>query len=479
MKLRSIVLALTVMLPVCSFAQSRDNGRVERLQDHVYTLAADDMSGRKAGSPDAARARDYIERQFTEMGLKPLFTNGYEYQFQRQGVTYTDVAGIILGNGYSDEYIVVGAHYDHLGINGRGEVFNGADDNASGTAAIIEVARELIARGSELKRNVIIAAFDAEELGLYGSEALCSLLSKEELLGKVKLMMSVDMVGWYGKSHYLKLEGIGTIESGKSIVRELAEADDINLKLKKFENSVFTATDTESFAKAGIPTLAITTGTKSPYHKPGDDPQLIDYQGLGKVSDYIADFTVLAASDTTFRGSGRVAEKHSGKSRLFEAAVTAYVGGTNMNFTKSGLTTKSGPSIGAGVSGQFNFKHFGLRADALYTRNNSTLPDPADVYSSNIPFRYSTVTVPLQVLFQTQGPSRGYLGVGAFYSYLIEGQGAGFDFKRNTFGVAFSLGAKVSHLGFSVNVMMGADAFTDKSISADPITTFAGISYYF
>lgn len=477
---RTVLAAVLAVSSICSFAQNQDNGRRERLEGHVYTLAADSMNGRKAGSSDAARARDYIVKEFTEMGLNPLFLNGYEYQFQKGGVTYTDVAGIIWGNELSDEYIIVGAHYDHLGVNAQGAVYNGADDNASGTAAIIEVARELLARQDELKRNVIIVAFDAEEVGLYGSNALCALLNDEGILNKVKLMMSIDMVGWYGKSHYLKLEGVGTIASGKKIVRELATADDINLKLKRFETSILTATDTEAFAESGIPTLAITTGMKSPYHKPGDDPELIDYEGLDKVTDYIADFTGLVAADTDFSASGRVADKHRASAKLFDAGITAYLGATNMSLYKSGLTTSGATAYGVGVSGQFNFKMLGVRADAIYSRNMAYLPDPANIYESKLPFRFSAINVPVQFLVQSTKNSRVYLGAGAYYSYIIDNDGLSYDFNRHTFGGVLSLGAKVGHFGVSMNAFFqGNDLFTDPTVPAQPITTFVAASYYF
>ena len=124
---------------------------------------------------------------------------------------------------------------------------------------------------------MVIAAFDAEELGLYGSNALADRMLGEDGLD-VRLMMSVDMVGWYKATNSLTLMGVATIKDSRRVL----QTEKLNLKLKNFEWSPVTATDTEGFAKRQVPTLAISTGIKSPYHKPEDDADLIDYDGLDK-----------------------------------------------------------------------------------------------------------------------------------------------------------------------------------------------------
>ena len=151
-----------------SAADASAQSREERLAEYVYYFASDSLRGRKAGTPDAAKARDYIVARYKECGLKPFFGGDFVIPFEKDGNQFANAVGVIEGNELKDEYIVLGAHFDHLGVK-RGAIYPGADDNASGSAALIEVARELVSRRDELKRSVIIAAFDEEELGLYGS----------------------------------------------------------------------------------------------------------------------------------------------------------------------------------------------------------------------------------------------------------------------------------------------------------------------
>lgn len=465
-----------------SYAQDAVESREDRLKKHLYTLACDEMNGRAAGSEDAARARAYIVEQFGEIGLEPIYENGFEYSFTRSNTVYTDVVGFVRGNELAHEFIVVGAHYDHLGVK-NGKVYNGADDNASGTAAMIEVARDLAATGG-LKRSVIFAAFDAEELGLFGSQAFMESLNEAGLLGDVKLMMSIDMVGWYGKSGFLELEGSGTIKNGEALLRELASADDIKLKLKKFESSVFTATDTEAFAMAGIPTLAVTTGLRSPYHKPEDDPELIDYPGLDKVVAYVGDLSRYAASDEDFSASGKLAEKHSGKIKLFEAGVTLYAGGSDINLYESRMRSRGVFDYGMGLSAQFNFKAFAVRTDVIYTVHDCCLPDSKDLYGNKIRLKGSSLTIPLQFLLQTtSGPARGFIGAGPYYSRLFNwtaSEDLGSGLNPNLYGVQAIAGFKLGHVALSVipRWQLGR-FFTNGNMPARMFSCEAGISYIF
>lgn len=489
---RSICFLVSQLICWGLFAQNAESGKVagasrkDRLTTHVYTLADDSMHGREAGSEDAARAREYIIRQFSEMGLSSFRKDSYEMTFSRYGVEFSNVVGIIIGNELADEYIVIGAHYDHIGVNPKGEVYNGADDNASGTAAIIEIARELLSMQKSLKRSVIIAAFDAEEKGLYGSEALCGMLSDYGILPQVKLMMSLDMVGWYGKSGKLELQGVGTIRDGKKIIAELASADDIDVRMKKFENSIFTATDTDAFARAGIPTLAVTTGLKSPYHNVADDPELIDYEGLDKVVSFTTDLTCGVATDPDYRPSGRVAEKHRDRPKAFQPGINVYLGGMSVNLNKSGLKTAGGFSYGAGASLQYNQKYFGIRAELMYLRQKSYIPDASDMFFAKKEFRQSGLTIPLLFLGQTtteQMPIQFSAGVGPFYSRILEWSskdGLGTDLNRNGYGIQLTLGIKVGNFMITANNRWSLNpAFTNSSMPARTMTTDCGLSWYF
>lgn len=459
---RTLLVALTLVLSgMASYAQTRQ----QRLKDHIYYLAADSLQGRKAGTEHSRKAASYIQRQYEEIGLKPFFEDwSYHFTFGGEGSSsegkYVDIVGVIEGSDpvLKKEYIVLGAHYDHLGVR-HGKVYNGADDNASGSAALIEVARELFAKRDSLRRSVIIAAFDAEELGLWGSKALADALVKAIGPDRIKLMMSIDMVGWYKASGKLKLEGAATIKDGRRILDEEAGKFSIAIDPVNFEKSIFTATDTESFATSGIPTLAVTTGLKSPYHKPEDDAELIDYNGLDKVSGYISDVTLTMASDPSLEKSGRVARKHSMKAPTVEFAVVASIDRTSLNFHKSSLLTKEDYGGSAGVQFQANSGHFGLNVKGLYEYGCGKFPDDAKPYSSFVRLRHQSVTVPVTALLQTKGSVlRGFVGIGGYYSRVLKSNakdltlaGETLVLNKDQYGISYSIGFITGPLQLSVD----------------------------
>ena len=215
MKTRKQIISLVFLLLVSCMANAQ-SAQQERLKKHVYLLASDSLRGRDAGTVDADKAAQYIVKQFEEIGIEPYYKEGFYQPFEKYGTTtYKNIVGVIPGNDpvLKDEYIIIGAHYDHVGVK-NDKIYNGADDNASGTATIIEMARILKARQSQLKRSIIVVAFDAEEKGLWGSNYLTEQLD----LNKIKLMMSIDMVGWLHKGKTLRLHGAATIKDGKKYV---------------------------------------------------------------------------------------------------------------------------------------------------------------------------------------------------------------------------------------------------------------------
>lgn len=427
--------ALFAVLSLGSFAQTQQ----DRLTQHVYYLASDSLHGRKAGSDDAAQAAAYIVAQFEQMGVKPFYEAGYYQPFKKYDNTYKNVVAWIPGNDpvLKDEYIILGAHYDHLGMR-NDEVYNGADDNASGTASIIEIARILKAHQDELKRSVIIAAFDAEELGLWGSDYLSSQLD----VSKIKLMMSIDMVGWLEKGKTLRLNGVKTINDGKRLLVSEAEKVDLPIRTKDFENSVLTATDTQGFATKGVATLHVTTGIKSPYHKPGDDPELIDYPGLDKVTNYLADVTLQCATDPDFSPSGKVADIHSNKKRVFDFGVMASLNNTNLRFPNAGFTGKTRYAFNVGLASQINLgRFFALEVDALYDYQNATLPSLTDPYESYGRYHQEAVTVPALMLVNVGNIGASvFVGLGGYYSRVLKSSEV---VNANQYGWAWCLGLRL------------------------------------
>jgi hypothetical protein len=201
-----------------------------------------------------------------------------------------NVIGYLPGNKSKEEYIVIGAHFDHLGLGGQGSgsllpentaVHNGADDNASGTAGLLEVAQYMSANRHELNRNYIFTAFTGEELGLLGSAHFIK--NPSFPLEKTGAMINMDMVGRL-KDSALTVQGVGTSPIWKDIVAQ--ENIDSIFKLKLGQDG-FGSSDHASFTSKEIPVLFFFTGLHSDYHKPSDDWDLINYEGEKLVTDYV------------------------------------------------------------------------------------------------------------------------------------------------------------------------------------------------
>ena len=426
---KMILSAALALACTCVFAQTPATVR-GRLEKHLGYLASDELCGRRAGSEDARKAAEYIAGEFAQIGLKPFNDSTYYAFFDAgsplgRGNRYCDVIGVLEGNdpALKDELVIIGAHYDHLGVK-DGEVYNGADDNASGVSALIEVARSLASRKGELQRTVLFAAFDAEEIGLYGSSALAQLLLPDNAEQKsvVRLMISADMVGWLKASGKLKTEGVGTLGHGREVLGQIAEAHGINLEPKSFEGSLFTATDTQGFASRKVPTLAVTTGLKSPYHKPEDDVELIDFEGLEKITGFLEDVVLAAASGNGIPASGRVAKIHRGKEFL-EFGAAAGVGNTRAVYPKeSALAGKTAAVASLGLAAQLNFgRYLALRPEAYFEAGKLRLPSPTDQFTAEECYHYGRVVAPVSLLLKLPGsdelmPSYMYLGGGVNYS---------------------------------------------------------------
>ena len=445
---RFFFICMLLLIGGSTFAQTQQ----ERLTRHVYYLAGDSLRGRKAGSEDAAKAAAYIVKQFEEIGIQPYYEEGWYQTFEKYGNSYKNVVGIIPGNDpvLKDEYIIIGAHYDHLGVM-NDQIYNGADDNASGTATIIEMARILKSQQSNLKRSVIVAAFDAEEIGLWGSDYL----SKKLDLSKVKLMMSIDMVGWLEKGKTLRFEGVATVKDGKRLLHEEAEKMHIDIKSKNFETSILGATDTQGFAKKGVATWYVSTGLKSPYHKPEDDPELIDYKGLDRITDYMADITMRCATDEDFAPSGKISPLHSGKRKRLEIDPVVSLVNGYVAFPKAGFNGKSRYGVNAGLMAQLNLSsHFTLETGAQYELLRAKMPDEGDLFNAYLPYRQQSILVPANFIVNVGGAPGVdiYVEAGGFYGRVLNAEFVGepeLNINPNQYGINWAVGFRFGKVNIS------------------------------
>jgi len=481
------IITILIFLCVCLSAYTQDLSRKERLIRHVEYLASDELNGRKAGSIYAEVAASYIEDELNGIGLKPFFTSGPAHRFNKNGVPLNDVVFKLEGNDpvLKHQYIVIGAHYDHLGVK-QGKIYNGADDNASGTAAVIEVARTLKKEQSKLRRSIIIAAFDGEEEGLFGSYELAEKLADTLGVENIALMMSLDMVGWYSTGGSLKLEGASTIMDGEILLQEIAKKEDIIIQTKHFEHSLFTATDTQGFAENKIPTLAVTTGLKSPYHKPEDDADLIDYEGLDKVCSYISELLVRISSSLEYKPSGKVAPKHNKSERVFELGLTGSLGTRYLLFNECAVrTSKKRFYWNGGIIAQVNLKGTAIQTGVQYESISCTLPTSVDIYGKGILMNQDALTVPLVFMARGGDYVNAYAGFGGYYSRVLKGEfvdpNIDWTIKPNQYGLSLKFGVGLGRFNISAELRreLGVPFYGTYAPKAYIMGSFFTLSYLF
>jgi hypothetical protein len=268
----------------------------DSLRVHLEVLAHDSMRGRGSGSEDELRAAEYLVERFAAYGLEPA-SSGMIQAFQarsRRGDTLLssrNVLAALPGDGdLAGEWLVVGAHYDHIGFRGLeneiGGPNNGADDNASGTALLLELARALrtYVDGNGMadtpRRSVLFAGFGAEEEGLLGS---CYYVFGDPVapLGATRGMMNLDMVGRL-RGNELVVSGQETADGWPAL---LSNANAPGLYLVRPPSSAPGNSDHACFWQAGIPWVGFFTGFHGEYHAQDDDVALIDFDGMGRVGD--------------------------------------------------------------------------------------------------------------------------------------------------------------------------------------------------
>lgn len=213
-----------------------------------------------------------------------------------------NVVAVLPGSDLADEIILLGAHYDHIGADdgvgecqaardGAGErdaICNGADDNASGTAMLLEVARAWVARGVKPRRTLVFAHFAGEELGLRGSAAMAA--EPPFPIGQVKAMVNLDMVGRLGPRG-LAVGGLGSSDAWMPILDEIG-AKGLSVL---YESSVATRSDHASFYRKKIPVLFFFTGVHSDYHRPGDHADKINADGMQTIGEMVGEVTLALA----------------------------------------------------------------------------------------------------------------------------------------------------------------------------------------
>lgn len=297
-------LLLTTLLTgqMCiSWAQRIPSDQIQRV---ISYLSSDALQGRGTSTPDEKKAALFIAEQFKSMQIAPKGTKWYYYDFTykhdnnihdtlKLNTPYQTARNVMAFiDNQAEKTIVIGAHYDHLGLGYQhnslaeqpeGKIHNGADDNASGVAGVLALAHYLSTNGVKENHNFLFMTFSGEELGLIGSKKWCA--QPNYPLSKISCMINLDMIGRLNDStKKLLIYGTGTSDIFEPILNQTNTQ--FNLKL---DSSGTGPSDQTSFYLQNIPVLHFFTGQHSDYHKPTDDADKININGEVAVLEYIID----------------------------------------------------------------------------------------------------------------------------------------------------------------------------------------------
>lgn len=331
---KSILIYICVIFFSSFYAQSQNLSKAFgntittcQLKEHLSFLASDSLEGRATGTRGQLIAAEYVATKFKQYGLlpfinqkdteNPYFQNYYVEKTaifggsrKKAHLTEADpknpnliktqnVVGYIPGSQFPNEYIVISAHLDHIGIDEQGQINNGADDDGSGSVALLELAKAFgLAKqlGYGPKRSIIFLNVTGEEMGLLGSEYFVK--NTPITLEKFVCNFNIDMIGRSDKDHknkekYVYLIGSDRLSKQLHEISEATNKANDNLELdytfnrEDDPNQFYYRSDHYNFAKNGIPVIFYFRGVHPDYHQPGDDVEKIEFEALKKVAQLV------------------------------------------------------------------------------------------------------------------------------------------------------------------------------------------------
>ena len=284
------------------------------VKKHIYTLANDSMQGRKAGTEGIEKAAKYIESQFKKIGLKYFNNNSFRQTFKyknkrsrnQEELNLFNVIGFLEGNEKKDEIVVISAHYDHLGMKSSGAgdlIFNGANDNATGVAAVLALAEYFKSKNNN-SRSILFIAFTAEEMGLVGSNYFGKTISPESIVAGI----NIEMIGKESPfgPNTAWLTGFQRSNFGKIIQKNLSSSEFKIYPDPFISYRLFFRSDNASFARLGIPAHTFSTSPMDKdldYHKVTDEASTLNMKTITQTIKAIAIGTksIIAGEDTPTR----------------------------------------------------------------------------------------------------------------------------------------------------------------------------------
>lgn len=314
---RSLQLFLCLFFSVSAWGQSPVEKGLETInkstaEAYINFLASDLLEGREAGTQGGYIAGEYIISCFKTIGIKPLFDN-YSQSFDafagersqkgrfsvdpyncdslKNGIhrklSLNNILGKIEGN-ITDEYVIVGAHYDHLGIDptlANDCIYNGADDNASGVSAVLQIAKAFLATGKKPERTVIFALWDGEEKGLLGSRYFVQSFKE---IDKVKAYLNFDMIGRNSRENEPTHVDFFYSEDRPNF-KQWSQKDVMkyNLNLTPAHHPMdyqSGGSDNAAFTQVGIPVIWYHTNGHPDFHKPGDHADKLNWDKVVNIT---------------------------------------------------------------------------------------------------------------------------------------------------------------------------------------------------
>ena len=277
------------------------------ISKHLSVLSDDKMEGRKAGTSGIEKATKYIESEFERIGLTKYDTlNSYRQNFNFNNMSFNNVIGVLKGKSLPNEYVIISAHYDHLGIDQKKEgdnIYNGANDNASGTTAVLALA-EYFKKLDNNERSIIFVAFTAEEMGLVGSRYFGKNINPNDIVAGI----NIEMIGKespYGKNTAW-ITGFDRSDLGEIIQKNLSKSN-----FKVFPDpytwaKLFFRSDNAALAKLGIPAHSFSTTPMekdSHYHKVSDEYKTLDIFTVKETTTLISKgiLSIIQGEDTPTR----------------------------------------------------------------------------------------------------------------------------------------------------------------------------------
>lgn len=283
-----------------------------QVRKHLFTLASDDMEGRMTGTPGIERAAKYIENEYKKIGLKTFrglkdYRETFSFTNKRTGkeITTSNILGMLEGKSKKDEFVIVSAHYDHIGMKKEGEgdlVFNGANDNASGVVGLLMLAKYLSKVGTE--RSVLFACFTAEEMGLIGSTEFAKNIDANKFVAGINLEMIGKEPNTGPKTAWLT--GFDRSDFGKIIQKNLEGTGYKLFPDPYLRFNLFFRSDNAPLARLGVPAHTFSTtpiDRDKDYHKVTDNPETLSIPVLTETIKAVAQGTksIINGKDTPTR----------------------------------------------------------------------------------------------------------------------------------------------------------------------------------